>query len=302
MRVLVTGVDGFIGSHVAEHLKANGHEVLGFCRTKPEIDLDYFLIGDLRENDVAERLKVVLKKVDSIQHIAANADVWDPHPDLFHTNIHGTWELLDYARWSDASFVFTSSSAVYGNTPAPNKEDGPTNPNNNYALTKLVMEKMIESYSKVFGLKGVALRYFNTYGTREHTKGKTASIPYQFLRQAMGGKISIYGDGKQKRDFICVKDTVRANAMAMVKAKGFEIINMGSGTAIEFNDVANMAQQIVSNGTTIEHVDNPLKNGYQLYTQADMSKAKEKLDFVPQVSLNEGMKWMHDYYSRNTLL
>ena len=298
MRILVTGVNGFIGSHVAEYLKANGHEVVGFSQSKPSVELDHSLIGDLREEGIADRLKTVFKKVDAIQHIAANADVCDPHPDLFQTNVSGTWELLDYARWSDASFTFSSSSAVYGNIPAPNKENGPTSPTNNYALSKLVMEKMLESYCTVFGLNGFALRYFNTYGTRDHTKGKTASIPYQFLRQAMDKKIVIYGDGKQKRDFICVKDTVRANTLAMENAKGFDVINVGSGTAVEFNDVALLAQKIAGNNAPIEHIDNPLKNGYQLYTQADMTHAREKIGFFPQVSLEEGMKWMYDYYSK----
>lgn len=301
MRVLVTGVDGFIGSHVAEHLKNNGHEVIGYSRVRPEVNLDQYVKGNLCNERIAESLKKEINKVDAIHHVAANADVWDAHPDLFRTNVHGTWELLDFARWSDAAFIYSSSSAVYGNTPAPNREEGPSSPNNNYALSKLIAEKMLQSYSHAYGTRGSALRYFNTYGIREHTKGKTASIPYQFLRQAMDGNIVIFGDGEQRRDFICVRDTVRAHSLAMEKTKKFDIFNCGSGQSYKFNDVAQMALSTTKNGASIQHIENPLKSGYQLYTQADMTKTKEKLGFVPEVSLEDGIKWMYDYYSRNAV-
>ena len=110
------------------------------------------------------------------------------------------------------------------------------------------------------------------------------------------GKVNIYGDGKQSRDFICVKDVVRANEVAFNYAKGFDVFNVGSGKSTSFNELAALVIAAMGNNSPIGYTANPLTKVYQLFTQAEMSKTKESMGFSPEVSLEEGVKWMVDYY------
>jgi ADP-L-glycero-D-manno-heptose-6-epimerase len=300
MRILVTGADGFIGREVAKTLAGMGHEIVAFVYEKSSrrsFDIPASVIkGDIcRESDIAKA-----GRVDCIHHLAANADPTDFGTDMMLTNVVGTKNLLELARKCGAKFVFSSSAAVYGNLPAPNRDDGEISPANAYGFTKAVSELFCKAYAKDHGIDAVMLRYFNTYGVGEDVKGRDASMVFHFMQSVMkGDTIKIYGDGKQSRDFIYVKDVARANALALEK-KGIsgQCFNVGTGRTTNFNDLVRIISEKAGRKASVEHVTNPLKSAYQTRTMADMSNTKARLGFVPEYSLEDGIAEMAKYYNK----
>jgi UDP-glucose 4-epimerase len=238
MRALVTGGAGFIGSHIVEELLGGGASVRvldNFSSGKRE-NLESFP-GDLeiREGDLrdAEAIKAATQAVDLVFHLAAFISVpqsmLEPE-DCFAINVAGTATLLEAARRAGVrKVVLSSSSAVYGNTDKfPTDEETTLNPLSPYALSKQVNELYARLYTHIYNLPVTALRYFNVYGPRQRPDSAYAAAISIFSRRLVNGEpITIYG--KQSRDFIFVKDVVRANLQAAESDAAGEAFNICTG-------------------------------------------------------------------------
>ena len=240
MRALVTGGAGFIGSHIVEELLRSGASVRvldNFSSGKHENfetfqgDLE-IQAGDLRD---AEAIKAATHDVELVFHLAAFISVpqslLEPE-NCFATNVTGTATLLEAARQAGVrKVVLSSSAAVYGNTDKfPTNEQTPLMPLSPYALSKQVNELYARLYTRTFNLPVTALRYFNVYGPRQNPNSAYAAAISIFAQQLVSGEpITIFGDGKQSRDFIFVKDVVRANLQAAESDACGEVFNICSG-------------------------------------------------------------------------
>ena len=241
MRCLVTGVAGFIGSHLAEVLLDQGHTVIGIdCFT------DYYarefkernLLGlkekkefQLIETDLLNLdLVALLKQVDWVFHLAAQAGVrasWGMNFEIYtHNNILATQKLLEASKDTELKgFIYASSSSVYGDTKQlPTPERTYLQPLSPYGVTKLAAEHLCYLYYKNFGVPTVALRYFTVYGPRQ----RPDMAFHRFLKAAlMEGEIEIYGDGQQSRDFTYISDIVTAHLLTMKRFYPGEVFNIG---------------------------------------------------------------------------
>ncbi len=225
MRTLVTGGAGFIGSHIVEELLRRGHAVrvldnfsTGYRKNLAGLTGNVDILeGDLRN---AEVVAAAVRDVDKVFHLAAFISVpqsmLDPEA-CFTVNVQGTVTLLEAARRGGTrKVVLSSSTAVYGDTDIfPTTENTPLRPLSPYAVSKQVNELYARLYTDTMGLPVTALRYYNVYGPRQRPDSDYAAAIPIFLRQLTAGlPVTIFGDGKQSRDFIFVKDVVRANLMA----------------------------------------------------------------------------------------
>lgn len=301
MKILITGGAGFIGSHLADELLANNHEV---------IVLDNLFTGKLEnltqhknnekfrfiKADITKRKKVrkSLKGVSGVIHEAAitNVPLSIKKPELTEkVNVKGTRILLEESANADVEcFIYASSCAVYGEVKdLPISEDSELNPISPYGKSKLAAEKLCQNFNKNQGLDTVCLRYFNVYGPRQ-TLGPYAGVILKFLKRVKEGEPPIiFGDGKQTRDFTYVKDIVRGTLLTLEQEDtGGQIFNIGSGTAISINKLCETILNI-TNSTELEPIYEEAKAGDIRHSHADLSKAKEVLGFEPKVSLDEGL-------------
>lgn len=291
-KVLVTGGAGFIGSHLTDGLIEAGHEVLVIddLSTSKRENLNpraIFFQEDLRNFD---RIRSLFEGVDFVFHQAALARIplsIEKPKETNEVNVGGTLNVLLASKEAGVKrVIYASSSSVYGHQEKlPMKEDMALRPLNPYALQKYVGELYCRIFSEIYGLPTVCLRYFNVYGQRAPQEGAYALVIGVFLRQKKNNQpLTITGDGEQSRDFTHVSDAVRANLLAMEseKAGRGEVINIGGGKNHTINEVAEMV-----GGETI-HI--PPRPGEMRHTLADISLAKELLDWEPKVKLAEGIK------------
>ena len=300
MRYLVTGGSGFIGSHIAELLLA-----------LPDADvvvLDNLSVG-LRENvpdaavfvqgDICDPLTVrqVMAGVDVVFHEAAFVSIRGSFTRLhddFATNGLGTLTVFEEAaRANVRKVVFASSMAVYGN-PATVvvSEQTPAAPNSPYGLSKLRGEMMLRMFAETHGFEAVALRYFNTFGTRQ-TPSDYVGVMTTFIRQALTGvPLTVYGDGNQTRDFIHVGDVARANVLAA--ADGVSgVFNVGTGIELSVNALAARVLDVV--GGSVEH--HPAPPGEIPRIRADIRLATNALAFEPYGDLGQLMPHVVAYWA-----
>ncbi len=302
MRVLVTGGAGFIGSHVVDALVAQGYSVtvLDNLSTGDENNIkahltnrDFrFMKGDIRNTKIVERS---LSGVEAVIHEAAIVSV--PRsiaaPRLTRrVNVDGTLSLLEASlRAGVKRFVYASSCAVYGDQARlPIREDAPLNPLSPYAETKARAEELCMDYFRSYGLQTVCLRYFNVYGPRQ-TMGQYAGVMVRFFERLRRGRPPIiYGDGKQTRDFVHVRDVVDATLHALTsrRAPG-EIFNVGTGRATSINDLCEIFLREMGR-PGLAPIYRPAKLGDIRWSQADISKASKLLGYRPKVRLELGVE------------
>lgn len=293
MRILVTGGTGFVGSNLALKLLELGHEVLitgndaeqklpGFRGKYLQpglIGIDWDAIGNL----------------DAVFHEAAINDTTSlDEREMMRANVDASLALFEYAVAHGCKrIVYASSTAVYGGTPAPYVEDKGLEPLNPYGRSKKILDEKVMAFAAAHPeMTVVGLRYCNVYGPRESHKGVRASMIYQLAKQMTKGNPRIFKNGEQKRDYIYVKDVVQANLLAL-DAKESCVVNCGAGEATSFNDVIAILNRTMGLNRTPEYIDNPYADRYQNFTQCDMTQAKEKIGFVPQYGVREGIA---DYY------
>ncbi len=293
MKAIVTGGAGFVGSNLAITLEERGARV---------IVIDDFLAGnfenlknfngELLAQDINKVAWDKLGKIDVIFQQAALTDttVSDQKKMMFN-NLEGFRKVLNFSVQHRVKLIYASSAGVYGNEPAPQREQGPLNPLNIYAFSKYAGDKLAEQAMKETKTLIVGLRYFNVFGLGEKHKGKYASMIYQLAEQMKHGKKPrIFHDGEQTRDHIYVKDVVEANLKA-AKATRNGIVNIGTGKATSFNRVIEILNEVLETRLAPDYFDNPY-SFYQNSTQADTTQAEKLTGFKARYSIEEGI---HEY-------
>ena len=311
---IVTGVAGFIGSHLAETILLQGDRIIGVDQINDYYDVKQkkanvahlkqysgfkFIKADIQELDWSE----LLSDVDVIYHQAAQAGVRASWGDSFRhyteRNINATQVILEAARETNSlqRFVYASTSSVYGNAETmPTDETVPPQPVSPYGITKLAAERMCWLYHQNFNVPITALRYFTVYGPRQ----RPDMAFHKFFKAAIKDEaISIYGDGQQTRDFTFVSDVVAANlAAATVPEAVGEIFNIGGGSRAVLMDVLATMETVIGHPIKKEYVARA--RGDARHTSADISKAKSILGYNPQVPLAEGLakewEWVKPLY------
>jgi len=301
-RILVTGGAGFIGSNLADGLCSDNEVIVLDNLTSGSLsNLEQskghitFIKGDILDKPVIEK---VVADVEFVFHLAANVgnikSIEDPYFDM-EVNIRGTLNLLEACLNSNVrKFVYSSSAAVYGDAKyLPIDERHSLNPESPYAVSKLAAEKYCFAFHKVYGFPVVALRYFNVYGPRQGSSQYANVIPIFFRKIRDGGPLTIFGDGKQTRDFVNVKDVVAANILAAETEERFGVFNIASGKSTTVNELADHVIGIMNCET--ERVYAPPRKGEVLHSLADISKAKMSLGFEPTVSITDGLREYSEY-------
>ncbi|AGB15642.1 nucleoside-diphosphate-sugar epimerase [Halovivax ruber XH-70] len=316
MNVLVTGGAGFIGSHVAAALLEQGHHVVVLDSMDPyyeptikRANVDrctelaehhyYFVEGSITDEDTVEAVFDDYN-VEYVYHQAAQAgvrtSVENPHKP-HEINTTGLLNLLEAATKHDVQrFVNASSSSVYGHDEyLPYDEDHPTTPRSPYGVTKRTAEHYCRVYTEIHDLPTVSLRYFTVYGPRMRPNMAITNFTSRCLT---GDPPVIYGDGQQTRDFTYIDDVVRANlALLETDAADGEAMNIGSTGTITIEALAEHV--IAETGADVEPVYDDAKEADARHTHADVSKARELIDYDPTTSIREGVSQFVEWYEDN---
>ena len=291
MNVLVTGGSGFIGRNIVKVLKEKGNKVGSLDIKEKNSVADYHITCDIRNRHMVEK---ALKGIDQVFHLAAITsppEFENLMADGYDVNVLGTYNILAASQVNKVKkVVIASSSSIYGNSSGMTSEDSPPKKFGNfYPLTKMINEMTAKMF-KDYGLEVVALRYFNTYGIGENSKGPYSSVIWKFIESIRNSKKPvIYGDGKQSRDFVYVKDVAIASLLSMEKGVPGETYNVGTGRSTAFNAIFDIVKRETGYEGEAEYVKNPLKS-YQEFTLADISKSKRILDYSPQFDIRMGVR------------
>ncbi len=308
--ILVTGGAGFIGSHTVDLLMNNDdiEEVIVIdnlyagridnIRRHFNNDRFKFLNLDISDLNVLREKLGIYDDIDAIIHLAAIVGVDEAYKYPWRTvmtNVIGTLNILEYARLRDIErIVYASSAAVYGDPEyLPIDEEHPLKPLSLYGETKLVGEILLWRYMNDYGLKPVALRYFNVYGPRMRP-GPYSGVIYKFVMKLLKRETPvIYGDGEQTRDFIYVEDVAQANILAM-QSNYCGALNIGSGEQVTINQLYRLICRII--GYCPEPIHDKPRPGDIRHSVARIDKAIEKLGWRPKTSLREGLEKTIKYY------
>jgi UDP-glucose 4-epimerase len=290
-KCLVTGGAGFIGSNLVNTLIEQGDEVIIIDNLSTGKKENLNPKAKFIEEDLVnlEKIKPHFKGVDYVYHLAALPRVQlsiEKPVETHKANIDGTLNVLLAAKEAKVKrLIYSASSSAYGNTDVlPTKEDQLPQPMSPYGLHKYTGEHYCRLFSLLYGLETVSLRYFNIYGPHMAFEGAYCTVIAIFLQQKKAGKpLTICGDGTQTRDFTYVDDVIRANLLATTSQKvgQGEVINIGAGDNHSVNEVA---EKIGGETTNIPPRIEPHD------TKADTTKAKELLDWQPEVNFDEGIK------------
>jgi len=292
VRAVVTGGAGFIGSHVVDALLARGDEVHvidSFATGRRE---NLSPAATLHEHDIREPLRPLFDQIrpEVVTHLAAQADVGTSvaQPELdAQVNVLGTLNVLEAARPHDAQVIFSSTGgAIYGECERPAQEDDSRWPVSPYGTSKLAAEEYLATWNRLYGTRHIALRFANVYGPRQLPKleGGVVSIFLDRLRAGEG--ITIYGDGKQTRDFVYVGDVVAA-VLASIGQQG-RTFNIGTGTETSVNELFEACRRIAGAEAQAEHA--PPKPGDALRSVLDVTRAERELGWRPQTPLAAGLE------------
>jgi nucleoside-diphosphate-sugar epimerase len=313
MRAFVTGVAGFVGSTLAERLVESGVDVVGidcfadyYPRSMNERNLAG-LHGTSRFRFVESRIQqadlaALLSDRTHVFHLAAQAGVrnsWGRDFAVYTSNnIEATQVLLEACtRLTLDRIVYASSSSVYGDdTPMPFREDALPRPVSPYGVSKLAAEQLCYLYHVNFGLPTVSLRYFTVYGPRQRPDMGF----HKFLRATiLGEPITVYGDGRQTRDFTFVADAVQATIAAATHGVPGRVYNIGGGSRVSLSEVFNAIGRVTGGSPRLNVC--PPQKGDMRHTFADTSLARADLAFAPTVSLDDGLaaeyRWLSDILS-----
>jgi len=315
-KVLVTGCAGFVGSHLVDRLLADGHEVVGvdsfedyYSREMKEANVsqarDYETFELVEANILAlageGRLRGLVDAAESVYHLAAQPGVrasWGKTFNVYlDNNVLATQVLLEIAQEVGLrSFVYASSSSVYGDTTVfPMREDAPVAPFSPYGVTKLAAEHLCRLYTRNFGLHTVSLRFFTVYGPRQRP-----DMAFRRFTQAALARqpIRIFGDGAQTRDFTYVSDIIEG-VVAAVDAPAGTVANLAGGSRASLNDAVRTLVAVVGGQIAIENV--AAQAGDVRDTWASIDVAKRVLGYVPRVTLEVGLANETEWLRQSTL-
>ena len=309
---LVTGGAGFIGSNLCEAILRLGYCVrcLDDLSTGKQANIDLFtdnpnytfIKGDIKD------LSTCLDACEGVDYVL-NEAAWGSVPRSFEmpllyceNNIRGTLNMMEAGRKKNIKkFIYASSSSVYGDEPnLPEVEGCEGNLLSPYALTKRCNEEWAKQYTRYFGLRTVGLRYFNVFGQRQDPNGAYASVIPKFIRQLLvGERPTIYGDGRQSRDFTYIEDVIEANLKACVagtEADG-KVFNIAFGDGKTLVDVCNGLAEAL--GVNAEPIYGPERPGDIKHSIADISKARQLLGYDPEWNFERGIKSAIKWYREN---
>ncbi len=295
MKILVTGGAGFIGSHVVDAYVAVGHRVtvvddLSSGRRANLNSRARFVRADINEN----RLQAVFSqgKFDLVNHHAAQIDVRlsvaDPVRDA-EVNLLGLLNILELSRRHGVrKIIFAASGGTYfGECRRPAREDDPPDPRSPYGVSKLAGEHYLRAYQAIHHLDFTVLRYGNVYGPRQDPHGEAGVVAIFCRALATGAPVFIYGDGRQQRDYVFVKDVARANLAALRKGSG-EAFNIGAGRAESVNALFAALNRLRGGGGRA--IRRPARPGELLRSLLNPARAKRGLGWRAEISLAEGLK------------
>ena len=309
---LVTGGAGFIGSNLCEAILKLGYKVrcMDDLSTGKQKNVDLFIDnpnytfikGDIKDFDAC------LKATDGVDYVL-NQAAWGSVPrsiemPVFYcaNNILGTVNMMEAAKQNGVkTFVYASSSSVYGDEPnLPKTEGREGDLLSPYALTKMADEEWAKQYTRHYGLRTVGLRYFNVFGRRQDPNGAYAAVIPKFIMQLMKGeRPTINGDGKQSRDFTYIENVIEANLKACLapdEASG-EAFNIAYGGREYLNDIYYGLTKAL--GIDIEPIYGPDRKGDIKHSNADISKAKRFLGYDPKWSFERGIEAAIEWYKEN---
>ena len=305
MKALVTGGGGFIGSNVVRALLARGDDVrvldnfsTGSRANLAGLESDVQLVeGDLRSY---ERVHAAVRGAEVVFHEGALPSVPRSVQDPLTTtavNVEGTLNVLLAARDEGVRrIVNASSSSVYGNTGTlPRVETQAPDPISPYAVAKLAAERFCTSFTRVYGMEIVSLRYFNVFGPRQDPTSQYAAVVPRFIRAIADDEpVTIYGDGDQSRDFTFVDNVVGANLLAAdAPDVGGEILNVATGDSVTVNALADAIGAML--GKPVEKVYEPAREADVRASWADVGEAKRLLGYEMRVDFAEGLRRTADY-------
>ena len=296
MRFLVTGGAGFLGSHLANRLASDGHDVtvLDDLSNGSRKHLNPAIMFKQGDVDNIPLLWSLLHDVDCVYHFAAKVSVAESvlHPRSYNrVNVGGTVSLMEAMRDTGVQrVVFTSSGSVYGRFyQKPVTEADIPQPNTPYAVSKWAAEQYIHTIGEIYGLETVALRIFNAYGPHQSLPLSHAPVVPRFLQQAFtGGSVVIFGNGEQIRDFVYIDDVVDGLLTAATAPNiNRTVINIGSGTETNLNSLVDQIETAV--GRSVNRIYNRAKVGGVPHLVANVTQAKKLLGFQPKISLADGL-------------
>jgi UDP-glucose 4-epimerase len=296
MKVLVTGGAGFIGSNIVRLLLDEGHQVTVLDNLSSGYELNLhplagirFIRGDVRDDEAVRR---AIDGAEAVLHLAASVgnkrSIDNPIEDS-EINVLGTLKVLEASRRCGIrKVVFSSSAGIFGELKTlPINEDHPVEPDSPYGASKLCAEKMCLAYAKLYGLEVACLRYFNVYGPNQRYDAYGNVIPIFANNVLHGIPLTIFGDGDQTRDFVSVHDVARANVNAASTPKAAGVFNLGSGTRISVNHLAEMVAEAAGVQLNKRHAS-PRKGDVR-HSLADISRAQGFFGFTPKVDLRTGL-------------
>lgn len=312
MQILITGIAGFIGSHLGEKLVSLGHKVVGVDNFDPfyakrfkDHNLQQLLLSDaftFYEADIRDKqqLEAIFKShsIDAVVHLAAKAGVRPSIENIeayYDVNINGTVNLLECMRQNGVTnLLFASSSSVYGNnTKVPFSEaDFVDNPISPYAATKKSGELLCHVYSHLYKFNVTCLRFFTVFGPRQ----RPDLAIHLFTRGIDTNKsLLFYGDGSTARDYTYVEDIVEGIVCALNNLGGFRIYNLGESRVIKLGELIHEIESALGKKAILDK--RPLQPGDVQQTYADITKAREEIGYNPQYDLKTGIrnfvKWYH---------
>lgn len=312
MKCLVTGCAGFIGSTLAERLLLEGYQVKGidiftdyYSRALKERNLSpllknkkfTFLEEDILKTDPIE----LLKNIDIVFHQSAQAGVRASWGDDFivytDNNIRATQILLEAAKEVNLQrFIYASSSSVYGEREdLPMREEDPLYPSSPYGVTKLAAENLCYLYYLNYGIPTISLRYFTVYGPKQRPDMAFHRFGRAILKRE---EITIFGDGRQSRDFTYIDDAVEANLLAAKSSAQGEVFNIGGGSQVLLIEAIEILEELAGEKALLKNVE--VQKGDVRHTRALTKRARDILGFQPKISIREGLReelqWLREVY------
>jgi nucleoside-diphosphate-sugar epimerase len=307
---LITGIAGFVGSSLARAVLERGDRVRGidnFSTGKRENIAEIlgrieFMHADLLDFEAAQQ---ACRDVDYVLHEAAIPSV--PRSvknplESHRANVDATVNLLIAARDAEVKrVVYAASSSAYGDTPTlPKREDMPPNPISPYAVAKLAGEYYMTAFWRCYGLETVSLRYFNVFGPRQDPASPYSGVLAKFIVQMLQGEpVTIFGDGKQSRDFTYVDNVVHANLLACIAPANEvagRVFNVATGMRVDLNEVVKVLKKRIPCSSSVAY--EPERAGDVKHSLADLSLVRKHLGYEPRVQFEEGLQRTIEWYER----
>jgi UDP-glucose 4-epimerase len=298
MQILVTGGAGFIGSHLAEQLVGAGHKVrvLDNLSSGKRSNLARAAGVEFVEGDIRDAATVCrsVEGMEAIYHLAAVASVQASIDDPLGThgsNFIGTLNLLEAARQEGVRrLIYASSAAVYGDTDAlPVSEQTLTNPLSPYAADKLAGEHYLKFYAAKYGIEPVVFRFFNIYGPRQDPASPYSGVISIFVERIRREQpVTIFGDGRQTRDFVYVRDLIDVLAAALTNERAVgAVLNVGRGVECSLLELLASLERLVGRSVPRQHA--PARVGDILRSRADVRRLESALGYVPRTTVENGL-------------